>query len=59
VRAFYAIGKAMFGKVPTTERIMAHRPPLMMGLGALYGSLEWLCSPVALPGFSRTRDFRR
>jgi hypothetical protein len=32
----------MFGKVPTPERIMAHRVPLMLGLGALYGSLEWL-----------------
>jgi hypothetical protein len=42
VRAFYKIGEAMFGKVPTPERIMAHRVPLMLGLGALYGSLEWL-----------------
>jgi len=38
----YKIGEAMFGKVPTPERIMAHRVPLMLGLGALYGSLEWL-----------------
>ena len=41
VRAFYRIGEAMFGKVPTPERIMAHRVPLMLGLGALYGSMEW------------------
>jgi hypothetical protein len=41
VRVFYRIGQAMFGQVPTPERIMAHRPPLMVGLGALYGSLEW------------------
>ena len=41
VRAFYRIGEAMFGKVPTPERLMAHRVPLMLGLGALYGSLEW------------------
>jgi hypothetical protein len=41
VRAFYKIGEAMFGKVPTPERIMAHRVPLMLGLGALYGSMEW------------------
>jgi hypothetical protein len=31
----------MFGKVPTPERIMAHRFPLMLGLGALYGAIEW------------------
>lgn len=41
VRAFYKIGQAMFGKVPTPERIMAHRLPLMLGLGALYGAMEW------------------
>ena len=41
VRMFYRIGKAMFGKVPTTERLMAHRPSLMVGLGGLYASLEW------------------
>jgi hypothetical protein len=40
-RMFFAIGKRMFGKVPTPERAMAHRLPLMMGLGALYGSIEW------------------
>ena len=41
VRAFYKIGEAMFGKVPTPERIMAHRVPLMLGLGGLYGAIEW------------------
>ena len=41
VRTFYRIGEAMFGQVPTPERLMAHRVPLMLGLGALYGSLEW------------------
>jgi hypothetical protein len=40
-RGFYKIGERMFGKVPTPERIMAHRPPLLLGLGALYGSIEW------------------
>jgi hypothetical protein len=40
-RAFYKVGKRMFGVVPTPERIMAHRLPLMIGLGGLYGSLEW------------------
>lgn len=41
VRTFYKIGERMFGAVPTPERIMAHRPPLMLGLGGLYGAIEW------------------
>ena len=41
LRACYKIGKRIFGKVPTPTRLMAHRPPLMFGLGALYGSIEW------------------
>jgi hypothetical protein len=41
VRAFYKIGERMFGKVPTPERILAHRIPLMLGLGGLYGAIEW------------------
>ncbi len=41
VRAFYKIGERMFGKVPTPERLMAHRLPLMLGLGGLYGAIEW------------------
>ena len=41
VRAFYAIGERMFGAVPTPERIMAHRVPLMLGIGGLWGSMEW------------------
>ena len=32
---------AIFGKVPTPERLMAHRLPLMLGLGGLYASIEW------------------
>jgi hypothetical protein len=40
-RAFYAIGKRMFGQVPTPERLMAHRVPLMLGIGALHGAIEW------------------
>jgi hypothetical protein len=40
-RAFYRIGERMFGKVPTPERIMAHRLPLMLGIGGLYGAMEW------------------
>ena len=41
MRAFYRIGERMFGKVPTPERLMAHRLPLMLGLGGLYGAIEW------------------
>jgi hypothetical protein len=41
VRACYAIGKRLFGAVPTPERIMAHRMPLMLGLGGLWGAMEW------------------
>ena len=40
-RAFYKIGERMFGKVPTPERLMARRLPLMLGLGGLYGAIEW------------------
>lgn len=29
IRTFYRIGERVFGKVPTPERLMAHRPPLM------------------------------
>jgi hypothetical protein len=42
VRVFYKIGQRMFGRVPTPERLMAHRVPLMLGLGGLYGAIEWL-----------------
>ena len=41
VRAFYKIGERMFGAVPTPERIMAHRVPLMLGMGGLWGSMVW------------------
>jgi len=41
LRTFYRIGERMFGKVPTPERVMAHRLPLLMGLGGLYGAIEW------------------
>jgi hypothetical protein len=40
-RTFFKIGERMFGQVPTPERLMARRMPLMLGLGALYGALEW------------------
>ena len=41
LRLAYRIGERMFGAVPTPERIMAHRLPLMLGMGGLYGAIEW------------------
>lgn len=40
LRAFYKIGERMYGQVPTTERLMAHRPSLMLGLGGLFSAIE-------------------
>ena len=40
-RIFFTIGERMFGQVPTPERLMAHRLPLMLGIGGLYGAIEW------------------
>jgi hypothetical protein len=40
-RTFFKIGARMFGQVPTPERVMAQRMPLMLGLGGLYGAIEW------------------
>src|SRR5579863_1655887 len=40
-RVFFRIGERMFGQIPTPERLMAHRLPLMLGLGGLYGAIEW------------------
>lgn len=42
IRAFFKIGERMFGQVPTPQRLMAHRLPLMLGVGGLYGAIEWL-----------------
>jgi hypothetical protein len=41
-RTFFKIGERIFGQVPTPERVMAQRLPLMVGLGGLYGAIEWL-----------------
>ena len=41
IRMFFKIGERMFGQVPTPERLMAHRPSLMLGIGGLYGAIEW------------------
>lgn len=40
VRGTYAIGRRLFGDVPTPQKLMAHRPALMLGLGALWTSIE-------------------
>jgi hypothetical protein len=40
VRGSYAIGRRLFGDVPTPQKLMAHRPGLMLGLGALWTSIE-------------------
>ena len=40
-RAFFKIGARIFGQVPAPERLMAHRLPLMLGIGGLYGAIEW------------------
>jgi hypothetical protein len=42
IRMFFVIGKRMFGRVPTPQRLMARRLPLMLGMGGLYGAIEWL-----------------
>ncbi len=43
-RTFFKIGERMFGQVPTPERLMARRLPLMMGIGGLYGAIEWFAT---------------
>ena len=40
VSATYAIGRRLFGDVPTPQKLMAHHPALMLGLGALWTSIE-------------------
>ena len=39
-RALFRIGERMFGQVPTPERLMAHRLPMMVGLGGLHTAIE-------------------
>ncbi len=43
-RVLYKIGERLFGAVPTPERIMAHRMPLLLGMGGLWSSIEWFGS---------------
>jgi len=39
-RALFKLGERMFGQVPTPERLMARRLPMMLGLGGLYTAIE-------------------
>jgi hypothetical protein len=40
MRGLYAIGRRLYGDVPTPQKLMAHRPALMLGIGALWTSIE-------------------
>jgi len=40
VRAAYGIGRRLFGQVPTPQKVMAHRPALMLALGGLWSAIE-------------------
>src|SRR2546430_17580070 len=42
VRAFYRIGRAIYGQGPTPERLMAHRGPPMLGLGGPFAPIAWV-----------------
>jgi hypothetical protein len=44
MRPFYAIGRRLFGQVPTPQKLMAYRPALMFGMGALWTSIECFAS---------------
>jgi hypothetical protein len=39
-RALFKVGERMFGQVPTSERLMAQRLPMMVGLGGLHTAIE-------------------
>jgi hypothetical protein len=39
-RALFKLGERMFGQVPAPERLMAHRLPMMLGLGGLHTAIE-------------------
>jgi hypothetical protein len=40
LRIAYRVGERMFGVVPTPEKVMAHRPTLMVAFGGLHTALE-------------------
>ena len=48
LRVAYRIGERMFGVVPTPEKVMAHRPALMVALGGLHTALE-RCALIDAP----------
>ena len=39
-RIFFRIGERLFGRVPTPERLMAHRLPLMLGAIEWFGKID-------------------
>jgi len=41
LRACYAAGRRIFGQVPTPEKLIAHRPALLFGLGGLWTAIEY------------------
>jgi len=41
LRACYAVGRRLFGRVPTPEKLIAHRPALLFGLGGLWTAIEY------------------
>ena len=41
LRACYAVGRRLFGRVPTPEKLMAHRPALLFGIGGLWTAIEY------------------
>jgi hypothetical protein len=40
LRGTSAIARRLFGDVPTPQKLMAHRPALMLGIGALWTTIE-------------------
>jgi hypothetical protein len=48
LRIAYRIGERMFGVVPTPEKVMAHRPALMVAFGGLHTALE-RCGLIEAP----------
>jgi hypothetical protein len=41
LRACYAVGRRLFGRVPTPAKLIAHRPALLFGLGGLWTAIEY------------------
>jgi hypothetical protein len=54
-RALFKVGERMFGQVSTPEHLMAHRLPMMVGLGGLHTAIERFGTTE--PQLSRRRAF--